>query len=140
MKKSFTGTIKGRIILYVTWCMVVIIAVTAVINSIVLKEALKLSEHNLLLAEAEGTSDVIDEWLLKQASIIETMKYSLETMEKDESAIMDYLEVNLANNEDALMYYCCFGYNGGVLPADHSSLDLDPTTRAGGKMLLQKEI
>lgn len=28
------------------------------------------------------------------------------------------------------MYYCCFGYNGGVLPADHSQLDLDPTTRS----------
>ena len=129
-KKSFAGTIKGRIILYVTLCMVVIIAVTAVVNSIVLKEALKTSEHNLLLAEAEGTSNVIDEWLIEQASIVETMKCSLETMEKDETAIMDYLEANLANNEDALMYYCCFGYNGGVLPADHSSLDLDPTTRS----------
>ena len=129
-KKSFAGTIKGRIILYVTLCMVVIIAVTAVVNSIVLKEALKTSEHTLLLAEAEGTSNVIDEWLIEQASIVETMKCSLETMEKDETAIMDYLEANLANNEDALMYYCCFGYNGGVLPADHSSLDLDPTTRS----------
>lgn len=28
------------------------------------------------------------------------------------------------------MYYCCFGYNGGVFPADHSQLDLDPTTRS----------
>ena len=28
------------------------------------------------------------------------------------------------------MHYCCFGYNGGVLPADHSSLDLDPSTRS----------
>lgn len=129
-KKSIAGTIKGRIILYVTLCMVIIIAVTAVVNSIVLNEALKTSEHNLLLAEAEGISNVIDEWLIEQASIVETMKCSLETMEKDETAIMDYLEANLANNEDALMYYCCFGYNGGVLPADHSSLDLDPTTRS----------
>ncbi len=129
-KKSFAGTIKGRIILYVTLCMVLIITVTAVINSIVIKEALKSSEHNLLLTEAEGTSDVIDEWLIEQACIVETMKCSLETMEKDENAIMNYLEANLANNEDALMYYCCFGYNGGVLPADHSSLDLDPTTRS----------
>ena len=129
-KKLIAGTIKGRIILYVTLCMVIIIAVTAVVNSIVLKEALKTSEHNLLLSEAEGTSNVIDEWLIEQASIVETMKCSLETMEKDETAIMDYLEANLANNEDALMYYCCFGYNGGVLPADHSSLDLDPTTRS----------
>lgn len=129
-RKSFAGTIKGKIILYVTLCMVLIIAVTALINSVVLKEALKASEHNLLLSEADGTSSVIDEWLIEQANIVETMKCSLETMDKDEQAIMDYLEANLANNEDALMYYCCFGYNGGVLPADHSSLDLDPTTRS----------
>lgn len=43
---------------------------------------------------------------------------------------MDFLEKNLADNEAALMYYCCFGYLGGVLPADHSQLDLDPTTRS----------
>ena len=42
---------------------------------------------------------------------------------------MDYLGANLSRNEDALMYYCCFGYDGGVFPADHSVLDLDPSTR-----------
>ena len=137
-KNSFSGTIKGRIILYVTLCMVLIIAVTAIVNSIVLKEALITSEHNVLIAEAEGTSDVIDEWLTEQARIIETMKYSLESGVKDEEAIMDYLEVNLAHNDDALMYYCCFGYNGGVLPADHSTLDLDPTTRGWWKDAIAK--
>lgn len=52
---------------------------------------------------------------------------------------MDFLEVNLNSNEDALMYYCCFGYNGGVLPADHSSLDLDPTTRSWWTDALAKD-
>ena len=125
------GSIKGRIIFYVTLCIILIIAVTAVVNSIVLNDALKTSEHNVLAAEAEGTSDIIDEWLVGQANIVETMKNALQTMDKDDTeAIMDFLKVNLANNDDALMYYCCFGYNGGVLPADHSKLDLDPTTRS----------
>lgn len=54
------------------------------------------------------TGDVIDEWLVGQASIVKIMKSALETMDKDDkNAIMDFLEVNLANNEDALMYYCC---------------------------------
>lgn len=129
-KQSFGGSIKGRIILYAALSMVLIIAVTAVINSIVLSEALKASEHSVLAAEAEGTGDIIDEWLVGQANIIETMKNALEKMHKeDPEAIMDFLEVNLAQNDAALMYYCCFGYNGGVLPADHSSLDLDPATR-----------
>lgn len=130
-KQSFLGSIQGRIIIYVAVSTILIIVVTAIINSIVLNGALKTSEHNVLIAEAEGTSDIIDEWLNKQAAFVETMKSSLETMDRDDTkAIMDYLEVNLAKNEDALMYYCCFGYNGGVLPADHSTLDLDPTTRS----------
>ena len=124
------GTIKGRIILFASLSIILIIAVTAGINSVVLKDALKTSEHNVLVAEAESTSDIIDEWLTGQANIVETMKNALETMEKEDTeAIMDFLAANLENNEAALMYYCCFGYNGGVLPADHSKLDLDPTTR-----------
>ena len=124
------GTIKGRIILFASLSIILIIAVTAGINSVVLKDALKTSEHNVLMAEAESTSDIIDEWLTGQANIVETMKNALETMEKEDTeAIMDFLAANLENNEAALMYYCCFGYNGGVLPADHSKLDLDPTTR-----------
>ena len=133
-KKSFIGSIKGRIILYVALFTIIIIAVTAIVNSVVLNSALKTSEHNVLVVEAEGTSGVIDEWLVKQADILKTMKCALETMDKDnKDAIMDFLESNLKNNADALMYYCCFGYNGGVLPADHSSLDLDPTTRGWWK-------
>lgn len=127
---NFWGSIKGRIILYVALCTIVIIAVTAALSSIVLKDALQTSEHNVLIAEAEGTGDTIDQWLIRQADIVETMKSALAEMDKDDrEGIMDFLETNLSQNQDALMYYCCFGYNGGVLPANHSSLDLDPTTR-----------
>lgn len=129
-KQSFLGSIKGKVILYTALSTIVIIVVTAAINGFVLYDALKSSEHSILTSEAESTGDVIDEWLVGQANIVETMKNALENMHKDDpEAIMDFLEVNLAGNQDALMYYCCFGYNGGVLPADHSSLDLDPTTR-----------
>lgn len=127
---NFWGSIKGRIILYVALCTIVIIAVTAALSSIVLKDALQTSEHNVLIAEAEGTGDTIDQWLIRQADIVETMKSALAEMDKNNrEGIMDFLETNLSQNKDALMYYCCFGYNGGVLPANHSSLDLDPTTR-----------
>lgn len=140
VKSSFWGSIKGKIILYVALSTILIIAVTAVINSIVLNDALKTSEHNVLIAEAENTGQIIDEWLVRQADIVETMKNALETMDKDDTeSIMDFLEVNLAKNSDALMYYCCFGYNGGVLPADHSSLDLDPTTRSWWTDAISKE-
>lgn len=133
MKKGygFFGSIKGRIILCVAVCVVVIIAITATINSIVLQKALKTSEKDILLAEVEGNTKIIDEWLVRQGDIVNSLKNALQDMDSDDvDAIMDYLEVNLADNKDALMYYCCFGYDGAVFPADHSTIDLDPTTRS----------
>lgn len=58
---------------------------------------------------------------------------------KDTNAIMDYLELNLAENENALMYYCCFGYDKGVYPADHSELDLNPTERDWWKQAIAED-
>lgn len=79
--------------------MVVMIAITALINSIVLNSALKTSEHSALAAKAERTSDVIDDWLMGQADMVETIKNALEGMEKDNpEAIMDFLEKNLEEN------------------------------------------
>lgn len=130
-KYSLIGSIKGRIIIYVVLCIAVIIAVTAGIYSIVLRGALKSSEHGILSAEAANNSKTINDWLVNQGDIVHNIGAVLETMDaEDTEAIMDFLEINLKTNEDALMYYCCYGYNGGVMPADHSTLDLDPTTRS----------
>ncbi len=133
-KNNFWGSIKGNIISYVALCTVIIIAVTATLNSIVMRNVLITNGHNTLTEEAENTGELIDEWLVRQAYIVDTMKSGLETMDGDDmGAIMDYLEANLSQNPDALMYYCCLGYDGGVFPANHTSLDLDPTTRGWWK-------
>lgn len=130
-RNRFLGSIKGNIISYVALCTVIIIAVTATLNSIVLRNVLMTNGHNTLREEAEYNSELIDEWLERQADIVITMKSALETMDTDDmESVMDFLEVNLAENPDALMYYCCLAYDGGVFPADHSSLELDPTTRS----------
>jgi len=129
-KNSFLGSIKGNIIFYVAVCTAVIIAVTAALNSVVMRNVLITNGHNMLMEEAENAGELMNEWLVRQACIVGTMKSGLETMDRDDmETVMDYLGANLSRNADALMYYCCFGYNGGVFPADHSTLDLDPSTR-----------
>lgn len=133
-KNGFWGSIKGNIISYVALCTVVIIVVTATINSVVMRNVLITDGHGTLMREAEDTGELIDQWLVRQAYIVDTMKCGLETMDRDDmESVMDYLEANLSQNPDALMYYCCFGYDGGVFPANHSSLDLDPSTRGWWK-------
>ncbi|MBR1702366.1 MAG: hypothetical protein IJ716_10475 [Lachnospiraceae bacterium] len=83
-----------------------------------------------LKIEASDNAQVIDDWLGKQAAVVHTIVNHVSKMEyKDTDAIMDMLAMDLASNEDALMYYCCYDYDGAVFPADHSVLDLDPTTR-----------
>ncbi len=129
-KDSFFGSIKGRIISYVALCTVIIIVVTATLNSIVMRNALLDNGKTALTEKAENTGELIDEWLIRQAYIVNTMKNTLATMHTDDmEVVMDYLETNLADNPDALMYYCCLAYDGGVFPANHTSIDLDPTTR-----------
>lgn len=130
-KNSFWGSIKGNIIFYVALCTAVIIVVTATLNSVVMRNVLITDGHDTLTEKAENTGELINEWLVRQAYIVDTMKSGLETMDPDNmESVMDYLQANLSQNPDALMYYCCFGYDGGVFPADHSTLDLDPTTRS----------
>lgn len=129
-KNGFLGSIKGNIISYVALCTVIIIAVTATLNSVMMRNVLIANGHSTLTEEAQNTGEMINEWLIRQAYIVDTMKSGLATMSPDHmDAVMDYLEDNLSQNPDALMYYCCLAFDGGVFPADHSSLDLDPTTR-----------
>lgn len=138
-KTNLKGSIRFRIAGLVTIGIVVIILVTAVINGATTRNILIDNESVILSNEAVANAEVINEWLKKQGDIVHTLRNTLAFMdEKDEQMIMDYLEENLANNEDALMYYCCFGYNGGVLPADHSELDLDPTTRGWWTEAIEK--
>lgn len=128
--KKIMSTIKGQIELIITLCTVFIIAVICIINGISTKNIMESNEKELLEKTAVITSDVINGWLEEQADIVHTIRNGLAYMNsKDTEAIMDYLELNLAENENALMYYCCFSYDKGVFPADHSSLDLNPTER-----------
>ena len=137
--QNYFGSIKGKIISCAVICIVIIIAATAVINSLVLRKALITSQENLLIEQAELNSQIIDEWIVKQGNIVVAMKNALVTMDRtNENAIMDFLNSNLKENEDALMYYCCFGYNGGVLPANRAKLDLDPSTRSWWKDAVSK--
>lgn len=129
-RSSFLGSIRGNIISYVALCTVIIIQVTSTLNSVVMQNVLLVNGQAALKEKAENTGELIDEWLIRQAYIVNTMKNTLATMHTDDmETVMDYLETNLAENPDALMYYCCLAYDGGVFPANHTSLDLDPTTR-----------
>lgn len=138
-KANIKGSIRFHIAGLVTIGIVLIILVTAIINGVTTRNVMVNNEGIILSDEAVSNAEVISQWLEKQGNIVHTLRNSLAFMnEKDPQKIMDYLEENLADNEDALMYYCCFGYNGGVLPADHSELDLDPSTRDWWKTALEE--
>ncbi len=132
MKRTYGigKTISGRIRCVVTLCMVLIIVATVTNSAVSTKNIMEASIKGILSANAGNNAAIIDGWISEQGSIVRTMCSTLTYMDpKDTQTIMDYLQQNLQENEDALMYYCCFGYDGAVYPADHSSLDLDPTER-----------
>lgn len=132
-------TIKGRIAILITICTLVIIVAMVANTAVSTRNTMTSDAKQLLQENAEGNANIINQWLTEQANIVHTLRNGLQYMNNSNTnAIMDYLEVNLSENESALMYYCCFGYDGGVFPADHSSLDLDPTTRGWWQLAISQ--
>lgn len=129
-RKKFNRTIKGNILTFVSICTILIILFITLSAGFSLSMVTTQNAKELLTEKVQKNAEIIDSWLLREGRIVHTIKLALSDMKADDKdKIMDYLEKNLADNENALMYYCCFGYDGGVFPANHSSLDLDPTTR-----------
>ncbi len=123
-------TIKGKITIQTIVYLLVALAVCEIVSVVTLNRNMTSQSQMYIQAEARNNAAVVNEWLLEQGNIMHTITDALAFMNtKDTEQIMDYLEQNLNENKDALMYYVCFGYDGGVFPANHSTLDLDPTTR-----------
>lgn len=132
-------TIKGKITIQTIVYLLVALVVCEMVSVATLNANMSSQSRLYINAEAETNASVVNEWLLEQGNIAHTLTNALAYMDsKEPETIMDYLEKNLSENKDALMYYLCFGYNGGVLPADHSQLDLDPTTRDWWKQAIEK--
>ncbi len=114
--------------------MIAIILVYSVLSGSSLRRMVDSNYNNVLTLTGEAKAAEIESFLAEQSSIVETMATQISTMKtkgsKNKNKIMNYLSVNLENNESALMYYYCEDYDGGVFPADKSKLDLDPTTRS----------
>lgn len=123
-------TIKGKITVQTIMYLLVALVICELVSVVTLNVNMTSQSKLYINAEAQTNAGVVNEWLIEQGNIAHTITNAVAFMNtKDPDTIMNYLEKNLSENKDALMYYVCFGYDGGVLPADHSQLDLDPTTR-----------
>lgn len=136
---AMAKTIRGKITLQTALYLILTIIVCEVVAVNALQSNMTTQTRNYVTSEAEVNADVVSEWLKEQGNIVHTLRNAIAYMNnKDKESLMNYLETNLAENENALMYYICFGYNGGVLPADHSELDLDPTTRGWWQQAIEE--
>lgn len=139
MKKSRQKTIRRNITLRTALYLVVTIIVCEVVAVNLLSSNMSEQARAYVSAEAENNAGIVNEWLKEEGNIVHTVRNAVAFMNNsDKEVIMDYLENSLAENENALMYYICYGYDGGVFPADHSKLDLDPTTRDWWKQAIEK--
>lgn len=140
MKQKVKKSIKSRITM-LTGLLVSVIILVLVINSAVhLRSTLISNEEQMLQLQAQNGADLVNQWLNEQEGIVHSIRNTLghRYKKEDTDEIMDYLNMCLSENENALMYYCCYDYDGGVFPADHSKLDLDPTTRDWWKQAEQE--
>ncbi len=129
-QSHFLWHIKDRIMAFAILFMIAAVSVLIVINSVQAASNMRTTAESTISMEAEDNARILNDWLERQGAMVEVMKASLINMDyEDTEAIEDYLADCLAVNPSALMYYVCYDYDGGVYPADHSVLDLDPTTR-----------
>ena len=132
-------TIKGKITVQTIMYLLVALVICELVSVVTLNANMTSQSKLYINAEAQTNAGVVNEWLIEQGNIAHTITNAVAFMNtKDPDTIMNYLEKNLSENKDALMYYVCFGCDGGVLPADHSKLDLDPTTRDWWKQAIAK--
>lgn len=134
MKRSRQKTIRGSITLRTALYLIVTIIVCEIVAVSLLSRNMAKQAKDYVREEAKNNAGMVNEWLREQGSVVHTIRNAMAYVnDADKEFLMDYLEDALAANENALMYYVCFGYDGGVFPADHSKLDLDPTTRGWWK-------
>lgn len=127
MLKSISGRITLLSILFV----IVSISICVGISTNEQKSTMQQLVEEEISISADKSAQTIDEWITDQGNILHTITKTIGYMDTlDTEYVMDYLEICLSENPDALMYYFCLGYDGGIFPADHSKLDLDPTTRS----------
>ena len=137
--KRQKGSIRGRIELAITLGTILIIVLTVANSAWMTRTTMVSNAKQLLMANAQTNAKVINQWLGEEAAVVHTMRDTLAYMNtKDGNTIMNYLEQQLGENENALMYYCCLEKEKSVLPADHSTLDLDPTERDWWKQAVAK--
>lgn len=133
-------TIKQGILSVVSISIIVVILLSLVLSSNMIQKNLKESARQYVTLESKETASEINGWLKNQGTILHTMKNSLVFMnDTNHEKIENYLEESLTDNSEALMYYVCFEYDKSVLPADHSVVDLDPTTREWWSAALEKK-
>lgn len=139
MKKPRQKTIRRNITLQTALYLFVTIIVCEIVAVSLLSGNMSKQARDYVSAEAKNNARMVNEWIKEEGNIVHTIRNAIAYMNNsDKEFIMNYLEKSLAENENALMYYICFGYDGGVFPADHSVLDLDPTTRGWWKMAIEE--
>lgn len=125
--------------MFVAASLIIMIVISQICNINIIHNTLENDYKNQLLLQSKDNAETIDLWMNKQASTLEAVMQGLVFLNTiDHEKIMDYLEEQLNQNEDALMYYLCFEYDKSVNPADHSVLDLDPTERTWWKNAIEK--
>ncbi len=137
MKRS--KTIQGKITASVMIFVMIIIVVMGVVGAVAIHKTVTDETNQLLSMQSSITAQTIDNWLIAEGAKVHGIKQAVEQMDYNNTdAIMDYIDKALKDNENALMYYICYDYDGGVFPADHSKLDLDPTSRGWWKQAVSE--
>ncbi|MCR4586301.1 MAG: hypothetical protein K5686_11325 [Lachnospiraceae bacterium] len=130
-KSNFLWHIKDRLLAILIGILLAIIAVLTVLNAVRSSAIMGENENKSIITNASDNAKLIGAVLSEQGAIVNAAALAISGMDYENTdEIENFLEKCLNNNPAALMYYACYDYDGGVFPATHFEIDLDPTTRS----------
>ncbi|MCR5108497.1 MAG: methyl-accepting chemotaxis protein [Lachnospiraceae bacterium] len=143
MYKSKLGSINNKVRLSVIVFVTLAIVLILVILGFSMKNSILSSAQSALSVKAKDNAEIIDDWILKQAAIAETLKNQIKGMEYEKpEEIIAVLAENKGSNPDAMEYYICYDHDyehvnadtgenqiGAAWTSTGADIPIDPTER-----------
>lgn len=130
-QKKIKGRLYRRVSAMVALVLILVTLISIINSGTVIQSLTKTNVEDQLKSSATSNALLLDDWLSSQGKILKVMADSLAFAGNDNRLVLTaYLAKQLERNSDALMYYACGEADKSVIPADGSTLDIDPTTRS----------
>ncbi|MCR5421548.1 MAG: methyl-accepting chemotaxis protein [Lachnospiraceae bacterium] len=126
---SIDSKVKVSVIVFVSLAIVLILT----IMGISIRKSTLESSQDALKIKAKDNAEIINDWIINQGFIAETLKNQIKNMDYEQpEEIVKVLADNKASNSDAMEYYICYDHDYEHVNADTGENQVGAAWTSGG--------